>query len=379
MQYPSRILSAALCSLSLLCGSAIAANAQPTTSSDSDGANHVVFVQTDDPTNNQVLAYHRADDGTLTRVGTYDTGGLGGKLQGAAVDPLASQGSLEYDRAYDLLIGVNAGSNSVYAFHVDGDRLSDRQVADSDGLFPVSVASHDNLVYVLNAEGAGAVKGFRVDGGHLHSLEGSIRSLGLTPVTGTTQFVNTPGQVSFTPNGSQLIVTTKNNGSDIDVFGVHADGRLTATPVRNPSATPVPFGITFDAHDQLVIAEAGTSDVSTYLVRPDGTLATRASVSDAQAALCWITPAQDSFFGANAGSGTVTGFKIDASGHPTVVGNTTVGAGPIDLAASQTGQFLYVQLGGAGSVAELKVNSDGSLTSLGTITGHTGMEGIVAQ
>src|SRR5579862_3857289 len=61
------------------------------------GARHAVFVQTDNLAGNQVVAYHRAPDGTLTQAGTYATGGLGGQLSGSVVDHLASQGSLTYD------------------------------------------------------------------------------------------------------------------------------------------------------------------------------------------------------------------------------------------------------------------------------------------
>jgi hypothetical protein len=53
-------------------------------------AARVVFVQTDRSTGNQVVAYHRAADGTLTPAGTYATGGLGGQLSGSVVDHLAS-------------------------------------------------------------------------------------------------------------------------------------------------------------------------------------------------------------------------------------------------------------------------------------------------
>ena len=56
------------------------------------GARRVVFVQTDNTAGNQVVAYHRNVDGTLTLAGTYDTGGLGGQLTGSVVDHLASQG-----------------------------------------------------------------------------------------------------------------------------------------------------------------------------------------------------------------------------------------------------------------------------------------------
>jgi hypothetical protein len=56
-----------------------------------------VFVQTDNPVANAVVAYDRSPDGTLTQAGIYDTGGLGGVLTGSVVDHLASQGSLALD------------------------------------------------------------------------------------------------------------------------------------------------------------------------------------------------------------------------------------------------------------------------------------------
>ena len=44
----------------------------------------------------------------------------------------------------------------------------------------MSVAVHDNLVYVLNAENGGSVQGFVNFFGHLFALPGSNRSLGLS-------------------------------------------------------------------------------------------------------------------------------------------------------------------------------------------------------
>ena len=116
------------------------------------GAGNVVFVQTDNTAGNQVVAYDRAPSGTLSLAGTYNTGGLGGELSGSVVDHLASQGSLTYDQQDNLLYAVNAGSNTVSVFSVQGDRLTLRQVVNSGGAFPVSVAVHGNVVSVLNAE-----------------------------------------------------------------------------------------------------------------------------------------------------------------------------------------------------------------------------------
>ncbi len=93
-----------------------------------------------------------------TPAGTYPTGGLGGKLEGSVVDHLASQGSLTLDRPDGLLLAVNAGSNTVSVFGAFGDRLALRQTIPSGGVFPVSIAVHDGLVYVLNAEEGGSAR-----------------------------------------------------------------------------------------------------------------------------------------------------------------------------------------------------------------------------
>src|SRR6266576_528627 len=71
------------------------------------GADHAVFVQTDDPAGNSIVAYARHDDGTLTYGATYATGGNGARAAGAAVDPLASQSSLVIDREHGLLLAPN--------------------------------------------------------------------------------------------------------------------------------------------------------------------------------------------------------------------------------------------------------------------------------
>ena len=95
------------------------------------GGERAVFVQTDNVAGNQVVVYDRGANGSLTLVNTYDTGGMGGVLNGSVVDHLGSQGSLTYDPRQSLLYAVNAGSNSVSVFSVRGDDLTLRQVVSS--------------------------------------------------------------------------------------------------------------------------------------------------------------------------------------------------------------------------------------------------------
>ncbi len=342
------------------------------------GAGRAVFVQTDNTAGNQVVAYHRAPGGRLTKAGTYSTGGLGGVLAGSVVDHLASQGSLTYDRVHGLLFAVNAGSNTVAVFSVRGDQLRLRQVTGSGGVFPVSVAVHGDLVYVLNAENGGAVQGYRIFAGRLSGIPGSNRALGLDP-SATPQFTNTPGQVAFSPAGSQLIVTTKANGNDIDVFAVRG-GRLSASPVVNPEPGTVPFAITFDPAGHLVIAEAGTNALATFALRQDGTVTLLDAVGTGQAATCWVAPDRGLLFASNAGSASVSGYSASPDGQLTLLGSTTTDPGTVDATASPGGRFLYVQTGLTGIVDEFAVGSAGSLTEIGSVTvpGAAGGEGITA-
>lgn len=344
------------------------------------GADHAVFVQTDNTSGNQIVAYSRDDNGTLSLAATYDTGGTGGILQGSAVDHLASQGSLSYDAAHSLLYAVNAGSNTVSTFSVSGDVLSLRQVISSGGTFPTSIAVHGGLVYVLNALDA-SVSGFRVQGGTLHAIAGSTRSLGLTVPTDTSQFTHVPGQVAFSPDGSQVIVTTKANGNSIDVFAVGPDGRLSASPVVNSEPGQVPFAETFDPAGRLVVANAGTNSLSTYTLDADGTLTLVDTSATGQAATCWVASAQGFYYTSNAGSASLTGFQEGPQGQLTSLGNTSTDAGTVDAASAASGQFLYVQAGASGIVDGFSVSAKGSLSPIGQVTvpGAAGGEGIVAS
>ncbi|MDH6115006.1 6-phosphogluconolactonase (cycloisomerase 2 family) [Kitasatospora sp. MAP12-15] len=344
---------------------------------DRPGARHAVFVQTDNLAGNQIVAYHREDDGHLSMADTYDTGGLGGMLAGSAVDHLASQGSLTYDEQHALLYAVNAGSNTVTVFSVDGDRLTQRQIISSGGTFPVSVAVHDDVVYVLNALDGGSIQGYRVADGRLHLKRDWNRCLGLDP-SATPQFTNTPGQVGFIADGSQLLVTTKANGNALDVFALD-HGAPADTPVVNVQPGTVPFG--FVQHGpHLLVAQAGPNAVSTQMVAPDGT-ATQSSVVDTgQAATCWISRAGRFAYASNAGSATLSGYRIGDGGVLSALGTTPTDPGTVDSAVTPDGRYLYVQTGANGIVDEFRVNDDGSLTEVGSVTvpGAVGGEGIVA-
>jgi hypothetical protein len=375
--------------LVLVTAFAALAGAQAASSNHGHGRGHgpgpgrggaVVFVQTNEVSGNRIVVYDRAGDGTLSQAGVHATGGNGGVASpGTESDRLASQGSLVYDAGHRILIAVNAGSDTVTTFKVHGDRLQGRKVVSSGGQFPASIAVSGRLVYVLNSGGTGIVQGFWIRGHHLRPIAGSARSLGLANGN-PPDFLTSPGQVGFTPDGQKLIVTTKASGSHILVFGVRPDGTLSATPVVNNSATPVPFAFTFTPQGRLADGEAGTSSLTTYAIGGNGTLSDPRSATDGQMALCWIVRVGGFYYVSNTASNNLSSFTVAPNGTPSLLAAVaaTTHMGPIDMTVS--GRYLYTQTGTAGTIDEFRINGNGSLTSIGTVTGlPVGQEGIASN
>jgi 6-phosphogluconolactonase (cycloisomerase 2 family) len=372
MKAITRLSAATLAVAAVLAGAVGAAPAFAT------GTSHAVFVQTDNVKGNQIVVYDRSSEGTLTQAGIYNTGGLGGALEGSVVDHLASQGSLAYDAQDNLLFAVNAGSNTVSVFGVFGDRLALRQVIGSGGTFPVSIAVREGVVYVLNGLEGGSLQGFAVAAGRLVAIPGSTRTLGLD--SEGPQFTHTPGTVVFSPDGTQLIVTTKANGNDVDVFAVSPGGGLSPTPVVNSLPGTVPFAIVFDKEGHLILAESAGA-LASFQLRESGVIDQLDVVPSEQIATCWVVQARGHFYTSNPGSASLSTFQSSAGGQLlTLLGDTPTDGGTVDAAASGDGRFIYVQTGAAGIVDEFSVGAKGALSEIGSVTvpGAVGGEGIAA-
>jgi len=361
---------------------AIAAAVPAQAASNGDGATgQAVFVQTNALEGNAIAAYHRNGDGTLSYLTSYPTGGLGGREDGAGTDPLASQGSLMLVRDAGLLLAVNAGSDTISVFTVNGEQLQLTQVLASGGSFPTGFAVHGDLVYVQNGGGQGSVSGFRIAGAKLHPIEGSTRTL-LLGNTPNPFFLASTAEVGFTPDGVHLIVTTKTHGT-VDVFSVGPDGRLSAAPVKNPAAGPVPFAFLFDGAGRLILNFAGTSSLEAFTVNADNTLTpVGAAVSDTQAALCWATPAAGYIYTSNTGSGDVSQFRLAADGSIVLVNAVAASGIPgVTDSAPAGGQFLYVQSGTSSSVHVFGIGAGGTLTrvQIAAVPDGDDQEGIAVE
>jgi 6-phosphogluconolactonase len=321
-----------------------------------------VFTMNDDAAGNAVLAFARAADGTLEATGVFPTGGAG---SGGGEPVLGSQGAIALSSDGRFLLVVNAGSDEISSLRVDGARLALVGRAPSGGTFPVSVTEHGGVVYALNAGGDGNVSGLVLDeDGSLSPLPDSTRPLGSTAAGAA--------QVAFDRAGKILAVTEK-AAQEVVLYAVDRQGRASG-PHPTASSGAVPFGFGFTVRDILVVSEAGggpsgTSAVSSYAV--DGTSAevVSASVPDFQRASCWVVITRNGrhAYVANAGSGDVSAYRIDAQGALALPAGaeaaaTLPGGKPLDLALSRGDGVLYAVDAGNHAIAGFVVGDDGALT-----------------
>jgi 6-phosphogluconolactonase (cycloisomerase 2 family) len=359
--------------LSLLAiASAVGISPKAAVAQDSPGA---VYVLTNQNVNS-VMVYARAGDGTLSLSGSFSTGGTGA---GTGGDPLGSQNSLVLGRPH-LLFAVNAGSNDVSVFRVDGLQLQLVDRESSGGTMPVSVAVHGNLVYVLNAGGTPNIQGFFIHpfSGRLVHLPGSKRTL-------AGGIGSAPAQVSFSPDGEVLMVTEKATNL-IDTWTVNDDGfaehRQTST-----SSGATPFGFAFARRNFAIVSEAGPSALSSYEIDDDDQLELEtATLTDGQKANCWVvvTKNQRFAFTTNTASGNISSYLVSHDGSLTllnaVAASTGTGTAPIDMGLSGDSHFLYVREATKGMVDGFRVESDGSLTPITSAAGvPAGAQGVAAR
>ncbi len=147
---------------------------------------------------NAVVAYAQADDGTLTRVGIYPTGGNGGDFDGGeGLDPLISAYAITKSDDNRFVLAVNAGSSTITSMEVNEDfSLTVRNTQFTQDIGPNSIAfipsnrqGINGLVYVSNITRSnllalgepgqqGSITGFwLLDNGNLVPIENSTRDL----------------------------------------------------------------------------------------------------------------------------------------------------------------------------------------------------------
>jgi 6-phosphogluconolactonase len=335
-----------------------------------------VYVNDNTAGTNTIGAFDQHADGSLSPMtgSPFSAGGAGtGTIIG-------SQGAIQVTDDGKWVLAVDAGSNQISVLSVAGDgtlTAAPGSPVSSGGIEPVSIAVHDDLVYVAN-EGDGTTgsnyTGFSLgDDGRLTPLADSTHPLPATAL---------PGDVLFNETGKNLIGvevgTTDPSTFRIDSFVVGADGRLTpATGSPFPAEAAGPFGSEFspaDPHHLYVSnahAGAGNGSVSAFSVNPNAKVKsiTGSPFADGQTAPCWVEISHDGryLFTVNTGSTTISSYRMLANGSLSLIGSTPFSSGtgirPFDARLDVAGDYLYVVDAAIAAVSAFAV-SGGSLSEL---------------
>jgi 6-phosphogluconolactonase len=370
-------------------GNEIAAPSLSRGVSDGPGA---VYLMSNAAAGNEIIVFDRAPDGQLSPAGTVATGGLGtgGGLGNQASIALANHGRRLY--------AVNAGSNDISTFDVNGtDLQAIGSPVPSGGELPVSLTVSGDLLFVLNAGGTGNITGFHLGrDGAPSPIPNSTRPLGSSAAGAA--------QVAFSPDGGVLAVTEKATNTittymvgegdhDRDDYHGHHGGFsvFVSDPKTFPSAGATPYGFSFDWRGDLVVSEAaggaaGASSASSYRVNRRGELRLiTGPVATTQTAACWavVSPEGRFAFTMNTGSGTISSLTIGRGGKlalaDAAAGVTGDGSAPQDAAFSRNGRFLYVRNNG-GTVGVFRYDGHGGLTHIGDFGPlPAGANGMVAR
>ena len=325
-----------------------------------------VYVQTNDATANEVIAFSRTQDGALAPLGRYSTGG-----RGTGSPHLASAGSVVLSDDGRWLLVVNAGSDELSLFAVQPDGLQLVGRAGSSGSKPTSIAVSGALVYVLN-NGTPSISGFRLADGKLTAIPDSTRPLSSAGAD--------PAQVLFTTDGRVLIVTER--GTDT-ISSYLTDERGYAqgpTTIKSSGQTPYGFGLTADG--SLIVSEAfggatGAAATSSYAVSGAGELTmVSGSIGDTRSEVCWVALTKDDRFAyvTNFGDGTVSSYEITADRSLRLRDPVAASAGQgekgiRDEAISGDGRYLYAIHADAQKLFGWAVGQGGQLTPVGEFGG----------
>ena len=235
-----------------------------------------------------------------------DTTGSG--ADGVAIDPSGTYVYVANWNSSSLSVLSAASGGSIACSACSGSGLS--------APTGIAIDPEGDYLYVANS-GGNTVSEFKIESGGALSFLGTI-------ATG-----EYPTGIAISSGGKYLYVANNypgGTGNSISEFSINRSTGLLSS-VGSIPAGPKPMGIAIDPlNDVLYAANSGSS-----------------------------------------GSGGISAFSIDSStGALTSLGSFTTGDEPKEIAFSSTGQYLYVTNYGSNSISEFSVDSNGTLSAVGT-------------
>lgn len=339
------VLSALYCTVAVLFSPTSSASAQTLASATVDGTalsgpGQVVYVESNE-TRNAILAFHRGEDGTLTKlVGSpFLTGGKG------VIDPSFQFASFDtdqnivIDRDRGLLFAVNSGSNTIAVFRINPVTGTLMPVAgspfSSGGISPVSIGLRGDQIVIVNQNMDPAqnivqhlpsiVTRHVLPGGQIIKFAGDTETL--LPAN------SSPSQ-ALTANVAPFVFGAELNSAAVTSYRLAPGGELAANPdtpvpsdLFTAAAPPTALGLWANPiAKQLYVGFPSINALGVYTWDDFGQPIFERSVSNSGAVICWFRTNR-------AGTLLYTGNSGNPPGAPQSVSvyDTSNPANPVEL------------------------------------------------
>ncbi|MEO5742351.1 MAG: beta-propeller fold lactonase family protein [Vicinamibacterales bacterium] len=314
----------------------------------------VVYVETNSPDGNAILAYHRSVKGRLSLLGVFPTGGTGVFDLSLQLGPFDSDQDIITNPERTRLFAVNSGSNTIAVFEIAANGALTALPGSpfpSGGTNPVSVGLVRDALAVVNkgmdpqqSAADANYSSFRV------TPEGQLTTLLSThpiePSVSATQALVSPSK--------RLVFGADFLGGLLRSFLVEPTGALRQVDLQSPpssesdGAAPVlPLGLW--AHPKQPVVYVGfvtVNKLAVYTYDPRGRLAFVRTVPNSGQAICWLRTNDDGtrLYTSNTGDNSISVYDTSSPLAPVELQRLQLkGAGSaFQLDLDPTGEFLYV-------------------------------------
>ncbi len=347
---------------------------------------NVVYVESNSPGGNAILAFNRSASGGLNPLAgsPFSAGGIGATDPSFGLSVFANDTPVIANAAHTLLFAVNEGSNSIAVFNIAPNGslspVSGSPFA-SGGYQPVSISLVNDVLTVVNknADAAQAsveanaqpnYTNFRVAAnGSISPIAGSTITAGASPsqaLTVPTSRYNAFRLLGYGDGGADQALTfgADFGAGNIESLQLRQDGTFTQNTLTSPipqlyvgrtfagaPAPRLPLGLAVNPNFPLLYVGLVTiNDVAVYFFNPQGQPFLLNAVPDpAAGADCWLlpNPSGTRLYSVGTAGNTLTTFDIGSNPvNPRVLSVTNLREGgngrAFEEALSTDGRYLYV-------------------------------------
>jgi hypothetical protein len=302
-----------------------------------------VYTETNNPAagQNAVLAFRQNPaHGSLTEIGSFNTGGTGQINLPKVIGPDDSSQEVVATPDGRFLFAVNQGSNTIASFRIDPDGSLDLiGTFDSGGVQPDSIGIAGDKLYVSN-RGDSAI-------GHPGTVAPNITGFqigndgSITPIPGSTVTFpvdTSPSQNLISTDGRLLFAdifavpgSTAPQGNTLAPFQIERDGSLSLAPGGNvgaPVSPPLLLGAAFNPNQRIIYAGlTAVNEVAVFTYDKSGQLTFVGDSPVQGSAPCWAAVSSDGRFlyTGDTGTDSVGVFSLADPLHPVEIQELVLG------------------------------------------------------